>query len=102
MIPNPLYCERCDGYGYRVIDAEWEPRAEWPRGSIVPGRAARRPAQDQGALVPMQDHDATVLLDPRLHPTRAVVARQFYERAAQSPVIYSIDGTVICVKCHGL
>ena len=27
MIPNPLYCEPGDGYGYRVIDAEWEPYA---------------------------------------------------------------------------
>ena len=27
MIPNPLYCERCDGLGYLVMDAEWEPYA---------------------------------------------------------------------------
>lgn len=27
MIPNPLYCERCDGRGYLVADAEWEPCA---------------------------------------------------------------------------
>lgn len=27
MIPNPLYCERCEGRGYLVTDAEWEPYA---------------------------------------------------------------------------
>lgn len=27
MIPNPLWCERCKGYGYLVGDAEWEPYA---------------------------------------------------------------------------
>lgn len=27
MIPNPLYCEKCDGRGYLVADAEWEPYA---------------------------------------------------------------------------
>ena len=27
MIHNPLYCERCDGRGYLVTDAEWEPYA---------------------------------------------------------------------------
>jgi len=27
MIPNPLWCERCDGRGYLVADAEWEPYA---------------------------------------------------------------------------
>lgn len=26
-IPNPLYCERCDGRGYLVADSEWEPVA---------------------------------------------------------------------------
>ena len=26
-IPNPLYCERCEGRGYLVADAEWEPIA---------------------------------------------------------------------------
>lgn len=26
-LPNPLYCERCDGRGYLVADAEWEPYA---------------------------------------------------------------------------
>jgi hypothetical protein len=41
MIPNPLYCERCDGYGYRVIDAEWEPYAVQ-----CPDCAGRRPALD--------------------------------------------------------
>jgi hypothetical protein len=24
MIPNPLYCERCEGRGYSVDDVEWE------------------------------------------------------------------------------
>ena len=24
MIPNPLYCERCEGRGYLVADAEWD------------------------------------------------------------------------------
>jgi hypothetical protein len=27
MIPNPLYCERCEGRGYLVGDVEWEPYA---------------------------------------------------------------------------
>jgi excinuclease UvrABC ATPase subunit len=27
MIQNPLYCERCEGRGYLVGDAEWEPYA---------------------------------------------------------------------------
>lgn len=27
MIPNPLYCERCEGRGYVVYDSEWEPYA---------------------------------------------------------------------------
>lgn len=27
MIPNPLYCERCEGRGYLVADADWEPYA---------------------------------------------------------------------------
>ena len=27
MIPNPLYCDRCEGRGYLVADAEWEPYA---------------------------------------------------------------------------
>ena len=27
MIPNPLWCETCDGRGYLVGDAEWEPYA---------------------------------------------------------------------------
>lgn len=26
-IPNPLYCDRCEGRGYLVADAEWEPYA---------------------------------------------------------------------------
>lgn len=25
MIPNPFYCERCEGRGFLVLDAEWEP-----------------------------------------------------------------------------
>jgi hypothetical protein len=25
--PNPLWCDACDGRGYRVQDAEWEPIA---------------------------------------------------------------------------
>lgn len=27
MISNPLYCERCEGRGYLVADADWEPYA---------------------------------------------------------------------------
>jgi hypothetical protein len=27
MIPNPMYCDKCDGRGYLVGDAEWEPYA---------------------------------------------------------------------------
>jgi hypothetical protein len=26
-IPNPLWCERCEGRGYLVGDVEWEPYA---------------------------------------------------------------------------
>ena len=27
MIPNPLWCDACEGRGYRVQDSEWEPIA---------------------------------------------------------------------------
>lgn len=27
MIPNPLWCDRCEGRGYLVADADWEPYA---------------------------------------------------------------------------
>lgn len=27
MVENPLWCARCDGFGYLVCDAEWEPYA---------------------------------------------------------------------------
>ena len=27
MVPNPLWCDRCEGRGYLVADAEWEPYA---------------------------------------------------------------------------
>jgi len=27
FIPNPLWCSECDGRGYLVVDAEWEPHA---------------------------------------------------------------------------
>ena len=27
MIPNPRYCDKCDGRGYVIYDAEWEPYA---------------------------------------------------------------------------
>jgi hypothetical protein len=27
MIPNPLWCDRCEGLGYLVADAEWKPYA---------------------------------------------------------------------------
>lgn len=27
MIQNPLYCPKCWGRGYRIMDAEWEPYA---------------------------------------------------------------------------
>lgn len=27
MIPNPLYCETCEGRRYVVMDAEWQPYA---------------------------------------------------------------------------
>lgn len=40
MIPNPTYCERCDGLGYLVGDAEWEPYAVQ-----CPACADRRPAK---------------------------------------------------------
>ena len=26
-IPNPLWCDRCEGRGYLVADTEWEPYA---------------------------------------------------------------------------
>lgn len=40
MIPNPLYCETCEGRGYVVADAEWEPYAVQ-----CPDCADRRPAE---------------------------------------------------------
>lgn len=40
MIANPLWCERCDGRGYLVTDAEWEPYAVQ-----CPECADRRPAK---------------------------------------------------------
>lgn len=38
-IPNPSWCERCEGRGYLVVDAEWEPYAVQ-----CPECADRRPA----------------------------------------------------------
>jgi hypothetical protein len=26
-IPNPLWCDRCEGCGYVIYDSEWEPYA---------------------------------------------------------------------------
>ena len=26
-IPNPLYCDLCEGRGYVIVDVEWEPQA---------------------------------------------------------------------------
>ena len=26
-IPNPLWCDKCEGRGYLMADAEWEPYA---------------------------------------------------------------------------
>jgi hypothetical protein len=47
MIPNPLYCARCEGYGYLVCDAEWEPIA------VQCGDCAhKRPAK-----APVSSHD---------------------------------------------
>ena len=40
MIQNPLYCDRCDGRGYLVADAEWQPYAVQ-----CPECADRRPAK---------------------------------------------------------
>jgi hypothetical protein len=40
MIPNPLYCEHCDGRGYLVGDVDWEPYAVQ-----CPKCADRRPAK---------------------------------------------------------
>lgn len=34
MIPNPLYCEKCEGRGYLVGDAEWEPYAVQCNGPV--------------------------------------------------------------------
>jgi hypothetical protein len=39
-IPNPLWCDRCEGRGYLVADAEWEPYAVQ-----CPACADRRPAK---------------------------------------------------------
>jgi hypothetical protein len=42
MIPNPLYCERCEGRGYLVGDAEWEPYAvRCPDCALRPGGEKR-------------------------------------------------------------
>jgi hypothetical protein len=27
LIPNPLWCDKCQGRGYVVYDSEWEPYA---------------------------------------------------------------------------
>jgi hypothetical protein len=27
MIPNPLWCDKCEGRGYVIYDVEWEPYA---------------------------------------------------------------------------
>ena len=40
MIPNPLWCDTCEGRGYVVMDAEWEPYAVQ-----CPHCADRRPAK---------------------------------------------------------
>jgi hypothetical protein len=44
MIPNPLYCDTCEGRGYVVHDAEWDAYAVQ-----CPGCADRRPAKTQSS-----------------------------------------------------
>jgi hypothetical protein len=47
MIPNPLYCAKCEGFGYLVCDAEWDPYA------VQCGDCAdRRPARIVGEQAP--------------------------------------------------
>jgi hypothetical protein len=74
MIPNPLYCERCDKYGYRVIDAEWEPYAVQCPSGFSPlecdGRRPR-PAHRRAAGIPR-----LFVLTPRaLCPSPGLLAR---------------------------
>ena len=45
MIPNPLYCDKCEGRGYLVADAEWEPYAVQ-----CDACADRRPAKPADAV----------------------------------------------------
>jgi hypothetical protein len=49
MIPNPLYCDKCDGRGYLVADAEWEPYAVQ-----CDACAGRRPARPKGSLMDLE------------------------------------------------
>jgi hypothetical protein len=44
-----------------------------------PGRDGKRDPACPTCGAGPQDHDATVLLDPRLHPTRAAVARPIHD-----------------------
>jgi len=48
MIPNPLYCDRCEGRGYLVGDAEWEPYAVQCHAckDCRPPRVNQQPARD--------------------------------------------------------
>lgn len=45
-IPNPLYCERCNGRGYLVADVEWEPYAV--QCPACADRRGRLPSQERG------------------------------------------------------
>jgi len=47
MIPNPLWCEACQGRGYLVADAEWEPYAVQ-----CDDCKDRRPARRNGEIRP--------------------------------------------------
>lgn len=47
MIPNPLWCDTCEGRGYVVMDSEWDAYAVQ-----CPGCADRRPAHACGERMP--------------------------------------------------
>jgi len=44
-IPNPLYCERCEGRGYLVADVEWKPIAVECPDCAMPWTSKETPVQ---------------------------------------------------------
>lgn len=53
MIPNPMWCDRCDGRGYLVADVEWKPyTVQCPE--CAGRRAAQSVAHGESAPDPME------------------------------------------------